>query len=203
MYILLRYYSQQSAFHRLLTLLTNEIVAKTTDIVDNNLLADPLKVCRMCIHKHECLLVNYVVLDAKAGLPSSAHCTMSYSPNSVQLCSPPAVIPVYSHNFSLLLMCACLIICSQSLCDLKLALRVCAAFRGCYLDYKERADTWLKTEATEHTAGRYTHYRVIACVHEDCMYTGIIVTCMTTMVPKTECATCTAASGLLAVISKV
>ena len=45
----------------------------------------------------------------------------------------------------------------QSLSDLKLALRVCAAFRGCYLDYKERADTWLKSESTEQTKGRYVY----------------------------------------------
>lgn len=34
----------------------------------------------------------------------------------------------------------------QSLVNLKLALRVCAAFRGCYLDYKEKADAILRSQ---------------------------------------------------------
>ena len=39
-----RYYSQASAFHRLLTLLSNEMVGKVRDIVGENPLADPLTV---------------------------------------------------------------------------------------------------------------------------------------------------------------
>ena len=34
----------------------------------------------------------------------------------------------------------------QSLVNFKLALRVCAAFRGCYLDYKEKADAILRSQ---------------------------------------------------------
>ena len=34
----------------------------------------------------------------------------------------------------------------QSLLNLKLALRVCASFRGCYLDYKEKADAILRSQ---------------------------------------------------------
>ena len=61
---------------------------------------------------------------------------------------------------------------SQSLTGLKLSLRVCAAFRGSYLDYKERADAWLKSEAKEQTIGRYM------CIYMymyTCMY--IVYTC--------------------------
>ena len=42
-----RYYAQQSAFYRLLSLLANEIVAKTRDIIGDDLLKDPLEVCRL------------------------------------------------------------------------------------------------------------------------------------------------------------
>ena len=40
----LRYYCQPLAFHRLLNLLANEVVAKAKDIIGDNLLTDPLKV---------------------------------------------------------------------------------------------------------------------------------------------------------------
>lgn len=36
--------------------------------------------------------------------------------------------------------------CPQSLLNLKLALRVCAAFRGCYLDYRERGEGLLRAQ---------------------------------------------------------
>ena len=53
----------------------------------------------------------------------------------------------------------------QSLSDLKLALRVCAAFRGCYLDYKEKADTWIKTEAVEQPTGRCSYSSLITYMY--------------------------------------
>lgn len=48
----------------------------------------------------------------------------------------------------------------QSLVHLKLALRVCASFRGCYLDYKEKADTILRSqrEKREHTTTEQEQY---------------------------------------------
>lgn len=57
---------------------------------------------------------------------------------------------------------------------------MCAAFRGYYLDYKERADTWLKTEATAYPeiTGRYIHtyiwnsdtdvHNIWGLLHADC-----------------------------------
>ena len=42
------------------------------------------------------------------------------------------------HTFLWPLMSTCLNL--QSLAHLKLALRVCAAFRGCYLDYREKSE---------------------------------------------------------------
>ena len=41
---------------------------------------------------------------------------------------------------------------AQSLVNLKQALRVCAAFRGCYLDYREKAERIVRTkhEALQH-----------------------------------------------------
>lgn len=48
----LRYYGQLSAFQRLLTLFANEVVAKTRDIVGDDLLDDPLKVGVHCCIAH-------------------------------------------------------------------------------------------------------------------------------------------------------
>lgn len=42
----------------------------------------------------------------------------------------------------------------QSLLNLKLALRVCAAFRGCYLDYKEKADAIVREHVQEGEGSR-------------------------------------------------
>lgn len=46
--------------------------------------------------------------------------------------------------------------------NLKLALRVCAAFRGCYLDYKEKAEAILRSQKEEReqlSLGDQEHYR--------------------------------------------
>ena len=54
---------------------------------------------------------------------------------------------------------------------------MCAAFRGYYLDYKERADTWLKTEAAAfpeitgryiHTYGTQIQMYIWGLLHTDC-----------------------------------
>lgn len=56
-----RYYGQPSAFQRLLTLLANEVVAKTRDIVGDDLLADPLMVCRVYTKVHGYSLKGRVI----------------------------------------------------------------------------------------------------------------------------------------------
>ena len=122
-----RFYSVSSSLHRLLRLLATEVTVKAKEIVGSDPLISPGEVCMgvLCVCGEACMKVGGVW-----------RCVCV----NVWLCWYGLCLTNYSHYYA------------QSLVNLKQALRVCAAFRGCYLDYREKAEGIVRSqhEAPQH-----------------------------------------------------
>ena len=130
-----RFYSVSSSLHRLLGLCSNKVMVKAKNIVGQDLLEAPEEVSTV-------ILVTGP-LGREASLPGPL-CRLTLDTRPLEEIMTCLTCRCLVHG---LLMYYTILYCTvQSLVNLKQALRVCAAFRGCYLDFRDKAEGIVKSQ---------------------------------------------------------